>query len=120
MDQMFVELRNALTLLCSVYVSKFLRNQRAHCFVLNLRLNIRAQTWTSHVRPLLSRRVTDVEFARANWLGSREICFKWRELRDYVRVEIVGGAAERIALADWDTSQVCSTRAGRLGHVAGL
>ena len=62
-----------------------------------------------------------MEFARANWLGSREICFKWRELRDYVRVEIAGGAAERIALADWDTSQVSSTRhAGRLGHVTGL
>ena len=45
----------------------------------------------------------------AGKLGSREICFKWRNLKVYQRLEIVAGVPARLTIPNWDLSQVCAT-----------
>jgi len=40
-------------------------------------------------------------------LGHREICVKFREMTDYVRVDIVAGPPAKLTLPGWDVDRVC-------------
>jgi len=46
-------------------------------------------------------------------LGHREICVKFREMTDYVRVDIVAGPPAKLILPGWDVERV------RFGHLKG-
>jgi len=39
-------------------------------------------------------------------LGHREICVKFREMTDYVRVDIVAGLPAKLTLPGWDVDRV--------------
>jgi len=43
-------------------------------------------------------------------LGHREICVKFHELTDYVRVDIVPGPPTKLVVPGWDVSRVRSSQ----------
>ncbi|KFQ33957.1 Structural maintenance of chromosomes flexible hinge domain-containing protein 1, partial [Merops nubicus] len=59
----------------------------------------------------LTMRVKGIRF-RACSLGSKELCFAWREFLDFVRVTLTPGAPARLQLLDWPEPEKAR---GRLG-----
>lgn len=49
--------------------------------------------------------IHNIQFAPGS-LGSRELCIKWRDMTDYVRVEIVAGPPAKLILPGWDIAKV--------------
>ena len=50
--------------------------------------------------------IHSVQFDKGGTLGSRELCVKWKDMTDYIRVDILAGPPTKLTIPDWDTKQV--------------